>query len=62
MSLMTKEVDLMIFMCPFQLEVFCDSMTCTRQDAVITMQCSYPTQPQGATIPWDTPWDCCKTL
>lgn len=30
-SLITKELDSMIFMGPFQLEVVCDSMTCTRQ-------------------------------
>lgn len=49
----------MIFMGPFRLEVASDSMTCTRQYAVMSMQCPYP---QGATIPWDTLWECCRTL
>lgn len=42
-SLMTKELDSMIFMGPFQLEIVCDFKTCTRH--------AVPILPQGSPAP-----------
>lgn len=41
----------MIFTCPFQPEVVCDSMTCSGQYAVISMQRPYPTGVPSLRVP-----------